>query len=913
MQQFYRFKREHPGCILLFRIGDFYETFDDDAVTISKALGLTLTKRTEGVPMAGVPFHQLETYIKRLVVMGFRVAVGDQIEDAAQAKGLVQRAVTRVATPGTIVEEALLDDDASVRVAAISFGGAGDDASGPAAFAVAEASTGDFVVGFTTAAGLVDELTRRRVREVIYPALSGGGDAEGASPRVQRVLEALGVPGSGRASWHFRHDEAREALLTHFGVSTVAGFGLSDDDAELAPAGALIRYLKETQTPDVGDGARPGFAPRGTLAHLRPPRRERVSASCILDAASLRALEVERVIRQGPAAMGPDRSLTGLFIGPGGGCRTSMGKRLIRDWLCRPSADAVTIAARHAAVALLVEDARVARELGEALDGVQDVARIAGRLALDRATPRDVVALGQSLARAGLVAAPLENAPAFALERQALAELDPILLDLSARILSACIEAPPAHLRDGGLFRDGVDAALDEARLLQRDAGAWLAAYQDRLARELSLPGIKVGFNKVFGYYIELTAAQAKGTIPAALERKQTLRNAERYTTAELRDFERRVTTAESRAVERERQLFQHLCDAARARLREIQAFAELIAGIDALGGFAHRARARGWVRPEMSDEPTLFIDQGRHPVLEEILGADFVPNDLSLMHHGEPATRPASPASLALITGPNMAGKSTFIRQVALVVLLAHAGSFVPAKAARIGLTDRVFTRIGADDALHAGQSTFMVEMTETANILNNATARSLVVLDEIGRGTSTLDGLSLAWAITEHLAGDGAARGPRCLFATHYHELTDLEETLAGRVMNLHVAVREWTTPDGHQEIVFLHRILPGRTDQSYGVHVARLAGIPAGVVSRAREVLASLAVHHGPGGTTRPEPAKAAKPGTHEPQMSLFREYVPHPAMNELRELKIESLTPLQAFDALRKLRELSEKPD
>jgi len=907
MQQFYRFKRAHPGCILLFRIGDFYETFDDDAVTVSKALGLTLTKRTEGVPMAGVPFHQLETYLKRLVAMGYRVAVGDQIEDAAQAKGLVQRAVTRVATPGTIVEEALLDDDASVRVAAIAFCGAGDDPSGPATFAVAEASTGDFVVGFTSASGLVDELTRRRVREVIYAALGSVGDAEGASPRVKRVLDALGVPGSGRASWHFRHDEAREAVLSHFGVSTVVGFGLNDDDAELGPAGALIRYLKETQTPDVGDAAKPGFAPRGTLAHLRPPRRERVSASCILDAASLRALEVERVIRQGPAAMGPDRSLSGLFIGPGGGCRTSMGKRLIRDWLCRPSADAATIAGRHAAVSLLVEDTRVARELGEALDGVQDVARIAGRIALDRATPRDVVALGQSLSRLGRIAAPIENAPAFVREREELAALEPSLHELASRVASACIETPPAHLREGGLFRDGIDSTLDEARLLQRDAGAWLAAYQERLAGELNLPGIKVGFNKVFGYYIELTAAQAKGTIPAALERKQTLRNAERYTTAELRDFERRVTTAESRAVERERQLFAQLCDAARNRLREIQAFAELIAGIDALGGFAHRARARGWVRPEMTDEPTLFIDQGRHPVLEEILGADFVPNDLSMMNPDG-----ASPASLALITGPNMAGKSTFIRQVALVVLLAHAGSFVPAKAARIGLTDRVFTRIGADDALHAGQSTFMVEMTETANILNNATPRSLVVLDEIGRGTSTLDGLSLAWAITEHLAActsGGTARGPRCLFATHYHELTDLEETLAGRVMNLHVAVREWTTQDGHQEIVFLHRILPGRTDQSYGVHVAKLAGIPSGVVNRAREVLASLAVHHGPANARGP--AKATKPRPPEPQMSLFREYVPHPAMNELRELKIESLTPLQAFDALRKLRELSDQ--
>lgn len=910
MQQFYRFKRAHPGCILLFRIGDFYETFDDDAVTISKALGLTLTKRTEGLPMAGVPYHQIETYLKRLVAMGYRVAVGDQIEDAAQAKGLVQRAVTRVATPGTIVEEALLDDDASVRVAAIAFGGSGDDPAGAATFAIAEATTGDFVLGSTTAGGLIDELTRRRVREVIFAALSGGADAEGASPRVRRVLEALGVPGSGRPSWHFRMDEAREAIFGHFGVSTVAGFGLADDDAELAPAGALVRYLKETQTPEVGEGARPGFAPRGSLAHLRPPRRERASASCILDAASLRALEVERVLRQGVGAgVGMvDRSLVGLFIGSGSGCRTSMGKRLVRDWLCRPSCDLKIIEARHAAVALLVEDTRVARELSDALDGVQDVARIAGRIALDRATPRDLVALGQSLGRAGAIVAPIENAPAFTSERRELAELAPALGELSARILASCVEAPPAHLREGGLFRDGFDAALDEARLLQRDAGAWLAAYQERLARELNLPGIKVGYNKIFGYYIELTAAQARGEVPRELERKQTLKNAERYTTAELREFERKVTTAESRAVERERVLFQQLCDAARARLRETQAFAEVVAGLDALGGFAHRARARGWTRPTVLAEPVLELEQARHPVLEEVLGADFVPNDLALRAD-------ESPASLALITGPNMAGKSTFIRQIALNVLLAHAGSFVPAVKAKIGLTDRIFTRIGADDALHAGQSTFMVEMTETANILNNATPASLVVLDEIGRGTSTLDGLSLAWAIAEHL-GSGSANkpGPRCLFATHYHELTDLEESLAGRVANLHVAVREWTTPDGHQEIVFLHRILPGRTDQSYGVHVARLAGIPAGVIGRAKEILASLAVHHGPGQTAQaPKPSKAGRKAQAESQLSLFREYVPHPAVNELRELKIESLTPLQAFDALRKLRDLADRPE
>ncbi|MEX2219846.1 MAG: DNA mismatch repair protein MutS [Phycisphaerales bacterium] len=951
MRQFTRFKQRHPDCILLFRIGDFYETFDDDAVTCHKALGLTLTQRTEGIPMAGVPHHQLENYLRRLIQQGYRVAVCDQVQDAKEAKGIVERAVTRVITPGTRVEDSLLDESAASRLAAL----APADLRDPTRLGLAavEVSTGAFTVFETSAAALADALAARGIDELIFPEQPGL--AGKLPPALARAAEVHGISCTPRPAWHFRPAEALEAVRQQFGVATVAGFGLRDDELAVCAAGAIIRYLLETQTPTedsagatgVPSSARPCTGTparqRPTLAHLLPPRREEDGAVCILDGVSLRALEVERTIRtpHGRTAAGAaDGSLVGLFLSSPGGCRTPMGKRLLREWLCRPSLRLDEVRSRHARVALLVEDRRTAKALAEALDGVQDVARIGGRIALRRATPRDLVALGRSLARVETLAAVIHSAPAFAVSLRALESVREQLAPVARRILDACIDSPPQHLREGGLFRDGFDAALDEARLLQRDAASWLAAYQQRLSAEHKLPGLKVGFNKVFGYYIELPAAQARQA-PGALTRKQTLKNAERYTTPELEEFQEKVTTAESRAVERERLLFDGLCDEAGAVLPAIAAFAQCVAELDTLACFAERALRRRWVRPEMTDEPVLSITAGRHPVLEEVLGDRFVPNDVQLggarQRDSETATEGESgaaggsspdslsrclAASLALITGPNMAGKSTFIRQTALIVLLAHAGSFVPAEAATIGLTDRIFTRVGADDALHAGQSTFMVEMTETATILNSATARSLVILDEIGRGTSTLDGLSLAWAIAEHLVGPesrppagetGAPQGPRTLFATHYHELTELEDRLPGRIRNLHVSVREWG-----EQIVFLHRILPGRTDRSYGVHVAKLAGIPAPVVARAREVLASLAVHHSVGQASRPAGSPGAAAAIPPPspagngQLGLFTEFLPHPAVDRLREIKLDTLSPIQAFDTLRGLKQLLDEP-
>jgi DNA mismatch repair protein MutS len=632
-----------------------------------------------------------------------------------------------------------------------------------------------------------------------------------------------------------------------------------------------------------------------------------------------------------------------------------MGSRLLREWLCRPLRDRTAILRRQDAVAAFVDERVMAGALGEVLSTVQDVPRIVGRLGLARATPRDLVALAKSV-RAGVAARDaLDACVPLASWRTSLSDAVTLALPTAERILTLCVDAPPNHLREGGLIRDGVDPDLDEARLLQRDAGAWLSAYQADLIKRFNLPSLKVGFNRVFGYFIELPAAQAR-TAPAELQRTQTLRGSERFTTPELRTFESKVTTAEARALERERTLFAELSAQAAADLQPLAILGATLAELDALLGLADKAHARQWVRPDIVDAPVLRLHGARHPVLDEVLQGQFVPNDVELGDESTPAAR------LALITGPNMAGKSTYIRTAALLTLLAHVGSFVPADRATVGITDRIFTRIGADDALHSGQSTFMVEMVETANILHHATPRSLVILDEIGRGTSTLDGLSLAWAIAEHIACPPAAaaasapssdastsdapppppppptHGPRALFATHYHELTDLEDRFPQSCRNLHVLVREWPPGDPNAQIVFLHRIEPGRTDQSYGVHVARLAGLPHSVIARAREVLGSLAVHHH---VDAPAPAPAAASGTsatstsprkprrasvgldphaipaprqREPaQLPLFTEYLPHPALDSLRELRLDHMTPIQAFDALRSLRGLlSDSP-
>ncbi|MAJ47842.1 MAG: DNA mismatch repair protein MutS [Planctomycetes bacterium TMED75] len=855
MKQYVRFKTAHPECLLLFRMGDFYELFGEDAVTAHEALGITLTERTKGMPMAGVPHHAMEGYLRRLVEGGYRVAICEQVQDPKDAKGVVDRAVTRVLTPGTLVDESMLDDAAPNHLAAIHR--VGDRA----VIATAELSTGAFDIHDVPEERLIDELTRIGPAELIISELSGD------EPDWVVQLEALGLaPLSRRAEWTFQIEHARRLLESFHGVQSLEAFGLAEHRTAIEAAGALLQYLRETQGPGTDDDD------NTTLGHLQPPRLATEHEHLVIDATSLRSLEIAKTMRAGTSE---GTLLSVLQRG-----RTPMGRRLLREWLCWPLRDRERIENRHRAIGAFIEDDEFSRRVRTILDGIQDVARIGSRISMGRATPRDVVGLGQSLSRLVELTDELDARPAFDQQRTQLVELGLQLVRIEERIQETCVEAPPSHLRAGGLFRDGTDETLDEARLLQRDANTWLAQYQARIIEETAIPSLKVGFNKVFGYYIELSRINSEKA-PDSFTRKQTLKNAERFITPELKSFEEKVTTAESRALERERDLFAELCAAITEQTIQIAEFARQVAEVDCLLGLSEVAARRGWSCPKMSNDPGLSIQGGRHPVLESMLKDSFVPNDCALACSEHPPT-------LALITGPNMAGKSTFIRQVALIALLAHAGAWVPADEARIGMMDRILTRIGASDELHTGRSTFMVEMTETANILHHATDRSLIILDEIGRGTSTLDGLSLAWAITETLA----KRGAPTLFATHYHEITSLADSMEA-VSNLHVTVREW-----NDQIIFLHRIQPGRTDRSYGIHVARLAGLPKETLERAQQVLDTLVVNE----VGAPDPTAA----TDLPdQMSLFQEFVPDPIVNTLRELSLEALSPMEAFDILRKL--------
>ncbi|MDA0802539.1 MAG: DNA mismatch repair protein MutS [Planctomycetota bacterium] len=893
MRQHAQFKAAHPDCILLFRLGDFFELFDDDAVTAHKALGITLTQRTSGIPMAGIPWHSAEAYIKRLVDQGFRVAIADQVQDPKDAKGVVERAVTRVITPGTRVDDSLLDSGAGNRVACVAMNVGGDSSSAAAgdtavcAVATIELSTGAFTVTTAPSAAAADTLTLSGAAEVLLPAERD----ERADRDAAALCRSAGASRTTRDGWYWREAEARETLCTNFSVATLAGLGLPESGPVVAACGALLRYLRETQ----GE----------SLAHLSIPRVLTQGDRLILDAASLQSLEIERTIRGGTA----EGSLLGSFSGQSQP-RTPMGRRLLREWLCAPLADLAAIRRRHAAVGALAEDSQsqdLLRRVREALSGVQDLARIAGRVAMHRATPRDVVAAARSIESADALARLLAQSPASDAAPSLTSEAN-ALAPLAAAIRAQCVEEPPPHLREGGLFRDHIDAALDEARTLQTDSASWLARFQKSVIDETGIESLKVGFNRVFGYYIEVSRTHAD-KMPPAYARRQSLRNAERFTNEELKTFEEKVLGAEAASLARERALFDALLRTMDEHRPAMTQLADSLATIDCLATFAAHALRHRWVKPTMSAEATLEIIEGRHPVVDTLLGERFVPNDTTLG---------GSAAPLALITGPNMAGKSTYIRQVALIVLLAHAGSFVPATRARIGLTDRIATRIGASDELHGGQSTFMVEMTETASILNTATQRTIVVMDEVGRGTSTLDGLSLAWAITERLA----AIGCRTLFATHYHELTEVVERTSG-IQNLHVAVREW-----NGKIIFLHQIRAGSTDQSYGIHVAQLAGIPAPTVERARRLLETLALHADDAGVRRAlrgaddvdQPLAAAprsRRGSHRTRAhdgpSLFDPPAPtHPVVDMIKAIDLDRLTPLEAFDMLRKLREAASGP-
>ena len=857
MRQYKALKDAHGDCVLFFRMGDFYEMFDEDAITAHRTLGITLTERTKGLPMAGVPFHAVDGYLRRMMDAGHRVAVCEQVQDPAEAKGVVDRAVTRVLTPGTLVDDDLLDAGRANLVSAMDI----DEGRREAHLATAELSTGRFQICTVPLAEAADVLARLGPAELLV------ADTCDNDALLDRITAVTACAIARRPAWSFHATDGAARLREHYGTTSLQGWGLTDDDPLTGAAGALLGFLLETQ---------PAAGTNGALNHLQPPRRLQDGDSMGIDASTLRSLEIERTLRTG--------SVEGSLLSTLQSCVTPMGRRTLRDWLCFPLRNREAIETRHDQVAAFTADEPLRLDLRDALKHVQDVARIGGRAALGRCTPRDITALGRSICMLPSILERLDMAPAAHGTRDRLQAQYDTLRALGEDIRNRCTDTPPGHMRQGGLIRDGVDAVLDEARGLQRDGADWLTAYQARLAGETNIPSLKVGYNKVFGYYIEVTHVHT-ASIPAYFVRKQTLKNAERYITDELKTYEDTVLSADSRAIAREQQLFDELVLCIVEHTNTLIDLADAVAELDVLLCFADLSAKRNWTRPTMTDDTDLEIVAGRHPVLDILLGTDFVPNDCSMF----PSDDSSVPHGLLLITGPNMAGKSTWIRQVALMVIMAQAGCFVPAQSAVLGVADRVFARIGASDELHAGMSTFMVEMTETANILHNATKHSLVILDEIGRGTSTLDGLALAWAITEALA----ERGCRTLFATHYHELTDLADRMDS-VGNRHVAVQEW-----QDRVVFLHRIQPGRTDRSYGVHVGRLAGLPEAVITRAQAILDSLEVHHS-ADDVPPAPASCR-----EGQLGLFREYIEHPAVAALRALDLNTMTPMEAFDALRRV--------
>ena len=859
MKQFHRFKQKHPDCILFFRMGDFYETFYEDAKTCSKVLGLTLTSRSKGtnpIPLAGVPYHAVDGYLKKMLQAGYRVAVCEQVEDPKTAKGVVKRDVVRIVTPGTLTDDILLDAKEDNFLCAVNLG-----TTNRAALSWVDISTGHFFVQELPESKLMDELVRLAPAECLLADRRGELFEAETKKLIKDITQLTNAIVTERPGWYFDPYQARQRLLKHFGTATLEGFGIRDSDDELVrPAGAVIEYLNETQ--------------KTTLGHIRNLKRINREKFLQIDPTSLRSLEVLRTIR----TESPKGSLLDCFDAT----TTGMGSRMIRNWLCMPLCDLTAIEMRQNAIDEIKNaDARLtdARRL---FSNISDTERIAARISTFRASPRDLVALASTLRQIPRLRETLEP-----FTSKLLAELAGRCdsMDELADLLEAAIEPePPSHLRDGGVIRTGFSEELDQLRSISRDGQSWLRNYQKQQADRTGIANLKVGYNKVFGYYIEINHTSADKA-PADYIRKQTIKNAERYITEELKEYETQALDAEERALELEQELFDQLRRQAAQYVSRLQALAETIAQCDCLTALAYLAKRRNYVRPKLTDGSEFIIHEGKHPVLAETLGSDFVPNDVRL-GDGE--------GDILVITGPNMSGKSTYIRQVALLVLMAQTGSFIPAKEARIGLVDRIFTRVGASDELVRGQSTFMVEMTETANIINNATDKSLVILDEVGRGTSTYDGLSLAWAITEHIANTLQCR---TLFATHYHELTELAELFAN-VKNCNVAVREWM-----EEVVFLHKILPGGTDKSYGIHVAKLAGLPKTILERSKEILEELE------STFQKEAAgeHLARHKTKESDKDTLFVQKHKSVLEKLASTDVNNLTPIEAINLLNQIRD------
>ena len=847
MQQYREIKARYPDTILFFRMGDFYEMFEDDAQLAARELGLTLTSRNNGgaaeVPLAGVPVKAATEYLRRLIGLGHRVAICEQVEDPKLAKGLVRRAVVETVTPGTVLADDWLERTRNNFLLAVDARGA------PAGMAALDLTTGELLLETTAPEDLAAVLSRYEPREVVLPS---GTPVTFSLPGAVRTE---------REAWEFDPELAREDLARTFRVASIDGLGVEPGDRPaLGAVGALLRYARELKPGGLPQLARPRVLRRGDLLPL--------------DEMTRRNLELVEPLRPAPAGAAGTTLLAVLDR-----TMTPMGARLLRGWLLAPLVDPGAITARLDAVEVLASDVRGRDRLREALDGVRDVERLAGRAALGRATPRELGALRDSILRLPDVRAALDGLEArgrASLLEDAADRFD-LLQDLGDELARALVERPPAQASDGDAIRAGYDHELDELKDARDGGKQYIAGLQARERERTGIASLKVGFNKVFGYYLEITNPH-RDRVPPDYERRQTLSGAERFVTPELKAYEAKVLGAEERIAAREAELVDALRVRVAQAIARVQTTAGVLARLDVWGALADVAQREGYVRPEVNDGFTIVLEGSRHPVVERMMAREaFIPNDVLLDEAGR----------VILLTGPNMAGKSTLLRQVGLCVVLAQMGAFVPARRAVVGVVDRLFTRVGASDNLVRGQSTFMVEMSETSAILHGATARSLVLLDEIGRGTSTYDGVAIAWAVTEFLHN---TIGCKTIFATHYHELTQLTEELA-HARNFNVAVRE-----AGDEIVFLHRLEPGGADRSYGIHVGQLAGLPAPVVGRAWQVLALLEAGHHVAHQAPPARPDAAQLGLFGPSGS------PHPLLEELDRLDVNALSPLEALNRL-----------
>lgn len=862
MRQYREIKRGYPDAVLLFRVGDFYEMFYEDAQIAAKLLSIALTSRDKSsatpIPLCGVPYHAAQGYIAKLLKAGRTVALCEQVEDPKLAKGLVRREVVRLYTPGTLVDTEFLSPGESYFLAAVSFSDATvSSAKGQAIIGLAclDVSTGEFWItefhGPQAETQLMDELARLEPREVLHqdsPAQAGSCLARLRGPRL-----------CARPPVSFDPKESTTLLLGQFAVHSLDGFGCRGLTAGVGAAGAVLQYVRETQ-------------PTASLAHLRRLQTRWSGDAMHLDSATIRNLELVRPFGAGEHRSGQDQPTVLSVLDR---TATAMGSRLLREWLVRPLLSRDAIHARLESVGELKNLIHERVSLRTTLRDIQDIARLSSRLTLGVAGPRELLAVKQSLSALPALRSTLQPFTASLLAE--LRESWDDCRDLHDIIAQAIKQDAPISLRDGGVIQEGYHAGVDELRKASREGKGWIASLEAKERERTGIESLKVRYNQIFGYYIEITKTNL-ARVPPDYMRKQTLVNAERFMTAELKELEERVTGAEAKLLALEQELFDQLRSRLANDVPRLQAMAKTVALLDVLAGLAETAALQRYVKPLVDESGRLLIREGRHPVVEQ-LSSDltFVPNDTEL---------DCDSNRLVILTGPNMAGKSTYLRQVALIVLLAQIGSFVPAAEARIGLVDRIFTRVGASDNLAAGQSTFMVEMIESAHILNSATSRSLILLDEIGRGTSTYDGLSIAWAIAEHIQ-DRRHVGARTLFATHYHEMTQLEGLREG-IKNYCVAVQE---RDG--DVVFLRKIIPGGADRSYGIHVAKLAGLPPTVIERAQQVLIQL---EQPDNTIEGTSVSVKQ---ETPMTSLPK---PHPLIDEVRQIDLFSMTPLDALNRL-----------